>query len=159
MERLQQLRIFWAYKWLLLLFALAAAATAYFLSSRQTDTYKAESLAQIVSSRQAAGELLSEDELLSLSNVYLRLADTDTVLRLAHDDPAVTGAVAASGRCGGTRRSSTRASRSSHRSGSGSSPSARRTRIRRPLPRGPTPMPRPLPCTWTSFRPSSANEP
>jgi succinoglycan biosynthesis transport protein ExoP len=91
MERLQQLRIFWAYKWLLLLFALAAAATAYFLSSRQTDTYKAESLGQIVSSRQAAGELLSEDELLSLSNVYLRLADTDTVLRLAHDDPAVRG--------------------------------------------------------------------
>jgi succinoglycan biosynthesis transport protein ExoP len=91
MERLQQLRIFWAYKWLLLLFALAAGVTVYVLSDRQTDTYRAETLGQIVSSRQAAGELLSEDELLSLSNVYLKLADTDTVLRLAHDDPRVRG--------------------------------------------------------------------
>jgi capsular exopolysaccharide synthesis family protein len=91
MERAQQLRILWAYKWWLLAFALSAAVVAYVVSDSREPTYRSEALGQIVSSRQAAGELLSEEELLSLSNVYVQLASTDTVLRVAHDDPRVRG--------------------------------------------------------------------
>jgi capsular exopolysaccharide synthesis family protein len=89
MERAQQLRILWSYKWWLLAFAITAALAAYFISNSRDPVYSASSLAQIVSSRQAAGEQLSEDELLSLSNVYVSLASTDTVEDIAHDDPAV----------------------------------------------------------------------
>jgi capsular exopolysaccharide synthesis family protein len=91
MERAQQLRILWAYKWWLLAFALSAAAVAYLVSNSRDPVYGSEALGQIVSSRQAQGELLSEEELLSLTNVYVKLAGTDTVLALAHDDPAVRG--------------------------------------------------------------------
>jgi len=91
MERAQQLRILWAYKWWLLAFAVSAALAAYFVSDSRDPIYESDALGQLVSSRQAQGELLSEDELLSLSNVYVELAGTDTVLELAHDDPAVKG--------------------------------------------------------------------
>ena len=71
MERAQQLRIFWSYKWWLLAFAITAAVVTYFVSNSRDPVYSASALAQIVSSRQAAGEQLSEDELLSLTNVYV----------------------------------------------------------------------------------------
>jgi capsular exopolysaccharide synthesis family protein len=90
-ERAQQLRILWAYKWWLLAFALSAALVTYVVSNSRESTYRSEALGQIVSSRQAAGDLLSEEELLSLSNVYVQLATTNTVLRIAHADPRVTG--------------------------------------------------------------------
>jgi polysaccharide biosynthesis transport protein len=89
MERAQQLRILWSYKWWLLLFAIAAAVAAYLISNSRDPVYSASALAQIVSSRQAAGEQLSEDELLSLTNVYVELASTDTVERIAHRDERV----------------------------------------------------------------------
>jgi capsular exopolysaccharide synthesis family protein len=91
MERAQQLRILWNYKWWLLAFAITAALVAYLISNSRDPVYSASALAQIVSSRQAAGEQLSEDELLSLSNVYVELASTDTVSRIAHRDPSVRG--------------------------------------------------------------------
>ena len=91
MERAQQLRILWNYKWWLLAFAISAALVAYLVSNSRDSVYSASALAQIVSSRQAAGEQLSEDELLSLTNVYVELASTDTVSRIAHRDPSVRG--------------------------------------------------------------------
>ena len=91
MERAQQLRILWAYKWWLLAFALAAGIAAYVVSSSRTNVYEGEALVQIVSSRQASGEQLSEDELLSLSNLYSELADTQGTLDLAHESPSVRG--------------------------------------------------------------------
>jgi capsular exopolysaccharide synthesis family protein len=91
MERAQQLRILWNYKWWLLAFALAAGVAAYLLSASRTNVYQAEALVQIVSARQAAGEQLSEEELLSLSNVYVKLADTQSALDLAHESPSVRG--------------------------------------------------------------------
>jgi capsular exopolysaccharide synthesis family protein len=91
MERAQQLRILWAYKWWLLAFALAAGIAAYVVSGSRTNVYEGEALVQIVSSRQAAGEQLSEEELLSLSNVYTKLAETQSALDVAHESPAVGG--------------------------------------------------------------------
>jgi non-specific protein-tyrosine kinase len=58
----------------------AAAAAAYFLSDRQTPSYEAQSLAQIVSGQQAAGELLSQEELLNLTNIYGEVAQTNPVI-------------------------------------------------------------------------------
>jgi capsular exopolysaccharide synthesis family protein len=91
MERAQQLRILWGYRWWLLAFALTAAVAAYLLSSSRTEVYQAEALDQIVSSRQAAGEILSEEDLLSLANVFVELAGTQTALDEAHADPSVRG--------------------------------------------------------------------
>jgi capsular exopolysaccharide synthesis family protein len=91
MERAQQLRILWNYKWWLLAFAITAALVTYLISNSRDPVYSASALAQIVSSRQAAGEQLSEDELLSLTNVYVELAKTDSVSRIAHRDPSVRG--------------------------------------------------------------------
>ena len=74
------LRVTWASRWWLLALVVAAAAAAYFLSDRQTPSYEAQSLAQIVSGQQAAGELLSQEELLNLTNIYGEVAQTNPVI-------------------------------------------------------------------------------
>lgn len=89
MGRASNFSIVWAYKVWLVLFALVVAGVVYYVSDRSDPTYRAEALDQIVSGRQAEGDLLSEDELLSLSNLYLRLAGTDTVIRLAQREPSI----------------------------------------------------------------------
>lgn len=89
MELNPQLRLIWAAKTWLLLFAVAAGVVAYLVSSSRTDEYESSSLGQIVSTIQAEGEVLNEEELLSLSNVYDELAATRTVLDIAHEDPVV----------------------------------------------------------------------
>jgi capsular exopolysaccharide synthesis family protein len=85
------LRLIWGSKRWLLLFAVAAAVVVYLASSTRTDSYESGALGQIISTSQATGDILSEEQLLSLSNVYHELADTRTVLDLAHNDPAVKG--------------------------------------------------------------------
>jgi capsular exopolysaccharide synthesis family protein len=86
-----QLRLIWAAKKWLALFAIAAAVVAYLISSSKTDEYESNALGQIVSTSQASGDVLTEEELLSLSNVYDELATTRTVLDIAHEDPVVEG--------------------------------------------------------------------
>jgi capsular exopolysaccharide synthesis family protein len=90
-DRSHQFRLLWASKYWVLLFAVAAGVAAYVVSSLMTDKYRADALGQIVSTRQAQGDVLSEEELLSLSNLYVKLADTNTVLQRAHDEPGVAG--------------------------------------------------------------------
>jgi tyrosine-protein kinase len=85
------LRVIWASKRWLLLFALAAAIVVYLFSSSKSDEYESNALGQIVSTSQAAGEILNEEQLLSLSNLYTELADTRSVFEVAHEDPAVKG--------------------------------------------------------------------
>ena len=91
MELNGYLRLIWTSKRWLLLFALVAAVAVYLLSSSREDQYESTALGQIVSTSQASGDILSEEQLLSLSNVYHELANTRTVLDLAHEDPAVQG--------------------------------------------------------------------
>jgi non-specific protein-tyrosine kinase len=86
-----QLRLIWAAKKWLALFAIAAALVVYLISSSKTDEYESNALGQIVSTTQAEGTVLNEEELLSLSNVYDELAATRTVLDIAHEDDAVKG--------------------------------------------------------------------
>jgi capsular exopolysaccharide synthesis family protein len=84
-----QLRLIWAAKKWLALFAVAAAVVVYLVSSSKTDEYESNALGQIISTSQASGEVLNEEELLSLSNVYDELATTQTVLDIAHKDEDV----------------------------------------------------------------------
>jgi capsular exopolysaccharide synthesis family protein len=85
------LRLIWASKRWLLLFAVIAAAVVYLYSSSKENEYESTALGQIISTAQSEGTILSEEELLSLTNVYHGLADTRTVLEVAHEDPAVKG--------------------------------------------------------------------
>jgi capsular exopolysaccharide synthesis family protein len=90
-ERTGYLRLIWASKSWIALFAVAAAVVVYLASSSASDQYESKALGQIVSTSQASGEILSEEQLLSLSNVYHELAKTDTVLGIARKDPAIAG--------------------------------------------------------------------
>jgi capsular exopolysaccharide synthesis family protein len=85
------LRLIWASKRWLALFALVAAVVVYALSASRANEYESTALGQIVSTSQASGEILSEEQLLSLSNVYHELAKTRTVLEVAHEDPTIKG--------------------------------------------------------------------
>ena len=91
MELTGYLRLIWASKRWLALFAVIAAVIVYALSSSRTDQYESNALGQIVSGSQASGEILTEEQLLSLSNVYDELAQTRTVLDVAHEDAAIEG--------------------------------------------------------------------
>lgn len=95
MELTGYLRLIWASKRWLLLFAVAAAVVVYLYSSSKENEYESTALGQIVSTAQTEGTILSEEELLSLTNVYHGLAATRTVLEIAHEEPAVKGREAA----------------------------------------------------------------
>jgi len=84
-------RLIWASKRWLLLFAVVAGISVYLVSSSKEKEYESNALGQIISTGQAEGDVLSEEELLSLSNVYGELARTSTVLELAHEEPEVKG--------------------------------------------------------------------
>jgi capsular exopolysaccharide synthesis family protein len=90
-ERTSHFRLIWASKRWLLLFAVVAAIVVYLISSQAEDQYEGHALGQIVSTSQAAGEVLDEEQLLSISNIYQELADTGVVRNIAHQDPAVKG--------------------------------------------------------------------
>jgi capsular exopolysaccharide synthesis family protein len=90
-ERTGYLRLIWASKSLLLVFAVAAAIVVYLVSSSEADQYESKALGQIVSAGQAEGEILTEEQLLSLSNLFSELAKTSSVLELAHEEEAVKG--------------------------------------------------------------------
>jgi polysaccharide biosynthesis transport protein len=85
------LRLIWASKRWLALFAVVAAVVVYAISASKSDEYESNALGQIVTTSQAAGEILNEEQLLSLSNLYDELAKTRTVYDVAHEDPAVKG--------------------------------------------------------------------
>lgn len=89
MERTGYLRLIWASKGWLLAFAAVAAIVVYLVSSSAADKYEGRALGQIVSTSQAAGEILSEEQLLSISNIYFELAETDDVLAIAREDPEI----------------------------------------------------------------------
>jgi capsular exopolysaccharide synthesis family protein len=85
------LRLIWDSKRWLLLFAVIVAAVVYVLSASRENEYESTALGQIVSTSQASGEILTEEELLSLSNVYHELAQTRTVIDIAQKEPEVKG--------------------------------------------------------------------
>ncbi len=89
MELSGYLRLIWASARWLALFAVVAAVLVYAISSSQEEEFESNALGQIVSTSQAQGEILSEEQLLSISNVYNELASTRTVLDLAHEEPEV----------------------------------------------------------------------
>lgn len=91
MELNGYLRLIWSSKRWLLLFAVIVAAVVYLLSASRENEYESTALGQIVSTSQASGEILTEEELLSLSNVYNSLAKTRTVIDAAQKEPEVKG--------------------------------------------------------------------
>jgi capsular exopolysaccharide synthesis family protein len=84
-------RLIWASKIWLVIFAIVAAVVVFVISSTQPSEYESKALGQIISTRQSEGEILTEEQLLSLSNVYNSLANTSIVLDRAHEEPAVEG--------------------------------------------------------------------
>ena len=95
MEFTGNLRVIWASKRWLALFAVIAAVVVYAISTSKPDEYESSALGQIVTTSQADGEILNEEQLLSLSNLYEQLAQTGSVLEVAHEDPAIKGREAA----------------------------------------------------------------
>lgn len=91
MERTGYFKLIWARRAWLAVFAVVAAIVVFAISSSQPDRYESKALGQIVSTSQAEGEILTEEQLLSLSNLYQALAKTSSVLDLAHEDPKVEG--------------------------------------------------------------------
>jgi capsular exopolysaccharide synthesis family protein len=83
------LRLIWVSKVWLLLFAVVAAVVVFAISSAQPSEYESKALGQIVSARQSEGEILTEEQLLSLTNLYSSLAGTSSVLDRAHKEPGI----------------------------------------------------------------------
>ena len=83
METQQPLRTLWSARWLLIACAILGAAAGYYVSDRMQDRYEAEALAQIMPRSQAAGQPLSTDQLLQMTNFYAELARTSPVQRSA----------------------------------------------------------------------------
>src|SRR3954447_14861028 len=68
--------------WLVGAAAIAAIAT-YVLRSQAQSVYEAKAAVRLTSARQQQGELLTPDQQQTLTNVYQRIATTDTVVRRA----------------------------------------------------------------------------
>ena len=82
----QQLHTIWAYRRWLALFVVLTTIVAYMLSKSQAPTYKATALAQLVSAAEASGQVLAPEEQQTITNSYLRIAQTSGVYTLgAHD--------------------------------------------------------------------------
>lgn len=69
----------WRAKFWLLVAVIAAVLMGYVVSSAQTPRYTATAVLQVISGRQASGEFVGNDELLSLTNVFARVARTRAV--------------------------------------------------------------------------------
>jgi len=82
----QQLHTIWAYRRWLALFVVLTTIVAYMLSKSQAPTYKATALAQLVSAAEASGQVLAPEEQQTITNSYLRIAQTSGVYTLgAHN--------------------------------------------------------------------------
>lgn len=79
MERNEQLRAVWALRWWIVGFAVVVGAFAFVLSGQRPDVYEARATAEAQSARSQAGEFVSDDELLGLTNLFGEIADTDEV--------------------------------------------------------------------------------
>lgn len=91
MELTGHLRLIWGSKRWLLLFAAIVALVVFAISSTKSDEYESAALGQVVTTSQASGEILNDEQLLSLTNLYSELAKTRPVYQLAHEEPAVKG--------------------------------------------------------------------
>lgn len=79
MERNEQLRAVWGYRWWILGFAVVVGGLAFLLSGQQDDVYTARATVQVISGRQEQGEFVSTEELLSLTNLFGEIARTEQV--------------------------------------------------------------------------------
>lgn len=79
MERNEQLRAVWGYRFWIVGFAVTVGAFAYVMSGGQADTYTARATAQVVSGRQIENQFVSSEELLALTNLFGELSRTSTV--------------------------------------------------------------------------------
>ncbi len=77
------LRILWSGRWWLVAAMVAAAVAAYAMSTQMPVRYKGEALAQVIPRAQAAGQSLTTDELLQVTNFYAEFARTSPVERRA----------------------------------------------------------------------------
>ncbi|MGA8364856.1 MAG: polysaccharide biosynthesis tyrosine autokinase [Solirubrobacteraceae bacterium] len=82
----QQLHTIWAYRRWLALFVVLTTVVTYLVSKSQAPTYKATALAQLVSAAEASGQVLAPEEQQTITNSYLRIAQTSGVYTLgAHN--------------------------------------------------------------------------
>jgi succinoglycan biosynthesis transport protein ExoP len=78
----QQLHTIWAYRRWLALFVVLTTIVTYVVSKSQAPTYKATALAQLVSAAEASGQVLAPEEQQTITNSYLRIAQTSGVYAL-----------------------------------------------------------------------------
>ncbi|MGH7749298.1 MAG: hypothetical protein ACREQ5_31705, partial [Candidatus Dormibacteria bacterium] len=83
MDTQRQLGVIWSYRWWIALFCVATVGLTYFGTGKLPRTYAGDALVQLIPGRQASGQYVSSDELLSDSNTYAQLARTRDVADLA----------------------------------------------------------------------------
>lgn len=79
MDTRQPIRAVWGYRWWLALFVVVAAGAVYFVSNSRAPTYQAKTIVRVVPSAEASGQILTADQIQSLTNTYLQLAQTQGV--------------------------------------------------------------------------------
>ncbi len=108
-ETRQQLQTIWAYRWWLGLFVVVVTLVAYGLTKRETPSYKATALVQVIPAAEASGQYLPSDAQQSLVNIYVRYAQTPAVyevtakdLGLGRNASAVEGSLSVNPEAGST---------------------------------------------------------
>jgi non-specific protein-tyrosine kinase len=85
METNRHIRVVWRYRWWLLIFAIAAAAAAYGVSTQLEKSYRGEALVRITPAQQATGGFISEVSLQQLAEGYAELGRSPAALERARE--------------------------------------------------------------------------
>lgn len=83
MDTGHQLRAVWGYRRWLVLFALATALVVDLVSRAESPSYQASSIVRVVPAAQSGGQILTADQLQSVTSTYLQLMQNPGVYRLA----------------------------------------------------------------------------
>ncbi len=93
MDTRRQLQVIWGYRWWLALLCVVSATATYLGTSHLPRQYQADALVQLVSGREFAGQSLTSDQSLQLSNTYSDLARTRDVATKAKEQGHLSASI------------------------------------------------------------------